>query len=139
MNANWEQAAKRGDSVSLADQIAAGADVDALDRFGQSALMLAAQRGHLEVVRVLIRSGADLDKTAKYGMSAAMLAAVNRHDSVARALAEAGADLRIRGSGAPGFAGKTAAQLARDQGLEALADDLARATLPQMEGGSRSR
>ncbi len=124
MNEEWERAAKRGDSAALAAQIAAGADFDALDRFGQSALMLTAQRGHLEAVKLLIRSGANLNRTAKFGMSATMLAVVNHHDSVARALADAGANLRLVGSGAPGFAGKTAAQLARDQGLEALAHDL---------------
>jgi len=43
---------------------------------------------------------------------------------VARALADAGADLRLEGSGAPGFAGKTAAQLAGERGLEALARHL---------------
>jgi ankyrin repeat protein len=120
----WERAARQGDSQSLAAQIAAGADVNALDRFGQSALMLTAQRGHLEAVQVLIRSRADLNKTAKFGMSAIMLAVVNQHESVARALADAGANLQLVGSGAPGFAGKTAAQLARDAGLEALARDL---------------
>jgi ankyrin repeat protein len=124
MNDEWERAARRGDSASLAAQIAAGADVDALDRFGQSGLMLTAQRGHLEAVQLLIRSGADLNKTAKFGMSATMLAVVNHHESVARALADAGANLRLVGSGAPGFAGKTAAQLARDLGLETLARDL---------------
>jgi hypothetical protein len=123
VNEEWERAARRGDSTSLAAQIAAGSDVDALDRFGRSALMLTAQRGHLEAVQLLIRSGANLNRTAKFGMSATMLAVVNHHDSVARALADAGADLRLVGSGAPGFAGKNAAQLARDGGLEALARD----------------
>jgi len=121
MKTEWEQAAKRGDAPSLAAMVAAGADVDALDRFGQSALMLAAQRGHLEAVRVLVRAGADLDRTAKFGLSALMLAVVNHHEPIATALAAAGADLRLAGSGAPGFAGRTAAQLARDRGLEELA------------------
>jgi ankyrin repeat protein len=83
--------------------------------------MVAAQRGHLEAVGVLVRAGADLDRTAKFGLSALMLAVVNHHEAVARALAAAGADLRLVGSGAPGFAGKTAARLARERGLEELA------------------
>jgi len=120
----WEQAAKRGDASSLTSQIAAGVDVNALDRFGQSALMLASQRGHLEAVRILIDAGADLDTTAKFGLSATMLAVINHHESVARELAAAGANLRIVGSGAPGFAGKSAAELARDRGLDALANAL---------------
>jgi ankyrin repeat protein len=122
----WEQAARRGNADALHSQIEAGTTVDALDRFGQSAVMLAAVGGHLEAVQVLIGAGADLDVTAKFGLSATMLAVVNGHTSVARTLAAAGADLSITGSGAPGFAGKTAAALARDRGLEELAAELAR-------------
>lgn len=125
MKPEWERAAERGDTPSLAAQIDAGADIDALDRYGQSALMLAARRGHLESVRLLVRAGAALDVTARYGLSATMLAVVNHHEEVARVLASAGADLRLTGSGAPGFAGRTAADLARDRGLESLARELA--------------
>ena len=125
MDKDWEDAARSGDARALAEQLAVGAAVDALDRYGQSALMLAAVRGHLAAVRVLIDAGASLDTTAKHGLSATMLAAVNHHEAIARALAEAGADLSIEGSGAPGFAGKTASDLARAAGLEALAADLA--------------
>jgi uncharacterized protein len=107
-------------------QISAGVDVNMLDRYGQSAVMLAALGGHLEAIEVLIRAGADLDITAKFGLSATMLAVINGHESVARALANAGADLGLVGSGAPGFAGKTAAQLALDRGLETLASELSR-------------
>lgn len=124
MTPEWERAAREGDAGLLSERIAAGADVDGLDRHGQSAIMLAALGGHLEAVEVLIRAGADLDVTAKFGLSATMLAVINGHERVARALADAGADLSIVGSGAPGYAGRTAAQLARDRGLEALADDL---------------
>lgn len=122
----WERAAEQGDAPALRSQIVAGADVDALDRFGQSALMLAARGGHLEAVEALIAAGAKLNTTAKFGLSATMLAVINDHQSVARALAAAGADLSIAGSGAPGFAGKTAAALALDRGLKELAAELAR-------------
>jgi ankyrin repeat protein len=122
----WKQAARQGDAPDLRMQIDTGANVDALDRFGQSALMLAALGGHLEAVEVLIDAGANLNTTAKFGLSATMLAVVNGHQSVARALAAAGADLSITGSGAPGFAGKTAAALAFDRNLNELAADLSR-------------
>lgn len=125
MKPEWEEAAGRGDAASLSRLLAEGADVDALDRYGQSALMLAATRGHLEAVRVLIRAGAGLDRTAKFGLSALMLAVINHHESVARELAAAGADLGLIGTGAPGFSGKTAARLAIDRGLHVLAADLA--------------
>jgi ankyrin repeat protein len=124
MTRQWEQAARRGDAPALRSQIGTGADVDALDRFGQSALMLAALGGHLEAVQVLIAAGADLNVTAKFGLSATMLAVVSGHPAVARALASAGADLGVTGSGAFGFAGKTAAALALDRGFTELAEAL---------------
>jgi hypothetical protein len=50
-----------------------------------------------------------------------MLAVVGKHDEIARNLVRAGADVDIEGSGAPGFARKTAADLAEDAGLRRLA------------------
>ena len=54
-----------------------------------------------------------------------MLAILNDHEKVAEALIAAGADLSLRGAGAPGFAGKTAADLAKERGLTRLAPKLA--------------
>jgi ankyrin repeat protein len=124
VKSGWERAAKGGDATSLAAQISDGADIDSLDRFGQSALMIAARHGHLDAVRVLVRAGAALDITAKFGLSATMLAVINHHEDVARVLAGAGSNLRLVGTGAPGFAGKTAAQLALDRNLGDLANAL---------------
>jgi len=86
--------------------------------------MLAARHGRLGAVRIRVEAGANLDVTAKFGLSATMLAVVNHHARVASALAEAGADLELLGSGAPGFELKSAAQLARERGLESLAKSL---------------
>lgn len=124
MDREWQESARRGDAAALVARIEAGADVDSLDRYGQSALMLAARGGHLEAVEALLRAGADPNVTAKFGLSATMLAVVNHHASVARALAAAGADLHLVGSGAPGFTGKTAHQLALERNLDELAEAL---------------
>ena len=78
--------------------------------------MLSARQGHTSVVAWLIEQGAELDHASKYGLSATMLASVNAHADIARLLASAGADLGLQGSGAPGFAGKTALDMATDQG-----------------------
>lgn len=128
MDEAWRKAALAGDAGTLDRLLESGADIDARDGYGQTALMLATPRGHEAVVRRLIEAGADLDVTAKYGLSALMLAVVNHHDAVARALAAAGADLTLRGTGEGGFFGKTAADLAHGSGQTALAEDLERRT-----------
>ena len=128
MRDDWRKAAIEGDYGVLADLLAAGAPIDARDRYGQTALMVAAVHGRDEVVALLLHHGADPDVTAKYGLSALMLAVVNDHDSIARWLVEAGADTSLRGTGAFGFAGKTAQDLAEHQGLEALAAHIERAS-----------
>lgn len=124
MNANWKNALKHGDVRAVLDLLGRGADIDARDRYGQTGLMLAAQAGQREVVETLIAHGAKLNITAKFGLSALMLALVAGHAEIARLLAKAGADLSLRGSGAPGFAGKTAHDLALERGMLALLTEL---------------
>lgn len=129
MEASWHEAAKQGALDRVAELVREGCDVDRLDRYGQTALMLAAVHGHAEIVEHLIAHGARLDVTAKHRLSALMLAVVNQRVAIARALLEAGADPSLEGSGAPGFAGKTAGALARERELSALADELVLATI----------
>jgi uncharacterized protein len=124
MDAIWEDAIKRGDVQRVVELLGQGTNVDARDRYGQTALMLAAQAGRREVVEALIAHRADLNVTAKFGLSALMLALVAGHEDVARILARAGADASLRGTGAPGFAGKTAHDLAVDRGMLELSAEL---------------
>jgi ankyrin repeat protein len=116
MTPDWRHAAQSGDIEALESQLAAGLDVDARDRYGQTALMLAAMRGHADTVAWLVDHGAELDHVAKFGLSATMLAVVNGHTDVIDILVSAGADLGRRGSGPPGFAGRTALDLATERG-----------------------
>jgi hypothetical protein len=122
MKRAWRDAVERGDAAALRALLEAGGDPDARDRYGQTGLLIAARLGHLDAVRALVDAGADLDHTAKFRLSALMLAIVNGHDGVARLLVEAGADLSITGSGAPGFDGKRAVDLARDRGSASIAE-----------------
>ena len=124
MDAAWEDAIKLGDVPIVLDLLRRGTDVDARDRYGQTALMLAAHAGHRDVVETLIAHRAKLNITAKFGLSALMLALIAGHAEVARLLAKAGADLTHRGTGAPGFADKTAYDLAVECGLLELSAEL---------------
>jgi ankyrin repeat protein len=114
MKADWEDAVRRGDVEDVQAMLQVGCDPNAKDRYGQTAVMLAALLGHTEVVRLLAEAGADLDVTAKYGLSALMLAVVNHHRDVVDVLTRAGADRALRGTDA-GFAGKTALDLAEER------------------------
>jgi ankyrin repeat protein len=118
---DWEHAARDGDLRVLQRMRGTGHDIDATDGFAMTALMRAAHEGHLAVVEWLVDEGADLDHTSKFHLSALMLAVIAKHGSVARRLTRAGADVSITGSGAPGFAGKTAADIAEDAGDVRLA------------------
>ncbi len=117
----WRDAAIAGDVSSMAEILGDGGDVNVKDKYGQTAVMLAAMHGRHEVVKLLIEAAANLDVTAKYGLSALMLAVVNHHDAIARDLAAAGADTTLRGTGSAGFFDKTAADLAGDNGQTSLA------------------
>lgn len=120
MEASWHDAIRRGDAVAIRAQLARGANADARDQYGQTGLMLAAQAGHRDVAATLIEHGADLNVTAKFGLSALMLAIVAGHRDIAQLLIRAGANLAPKGSGAPGFANKTAYDLASARGMADL-------------------
>ena len=78
MAIDWHKAAITGNTEVMTLQLAGGKRVDALDGYGQTALMLAARHGRDATVALLIEHGAVLDVTAKYGLSALMLAVVKR-------------------------------------------------------------
>jgi uncharacterized protein len=117
----WEDASASGEVAELARLLASGHDIDARDGFGQTALMRSAHAGRAEAVKWLVANGADLDHTSKFGLSALMLAVIADKPRIARVLVASGADTEIKGSGAPGFTGKTAADLAEDRGDQRLA------------------
>jgi ankyrin repeat protein len=118
---DWERASTAGDMATLSRMLRAGHDINALDGYGQTALMRAAHAGRLGVVEWLIARGADLNHTSKFRLSALMLAVIAGRPQVARVLVSAGADTTIEGAGAPGFHGKTAADLAEARGDRRLA------------------
>jgi len=73
-----------------------GANINAKNPDGLTALMVAAFNGHLDVVKQLVEKGADLNERANSGWTALMCAAVEGRTDVARFLLEKGADVNKR-------------------------------------------
>jgi uncharacterized protein len=120
MKREWMDAVEREDLASLDRQLAAGADIDTRDEHGQTALMLAARDGRARVVKLLAARGAALDTSAKYHLTPLMLAVIGSHAEVVEILLDAGADVHHTGTGAPGFSGKTALDLAKGIGQASI-------------------
>lgn len=90
------QAVEQGDTVAATAALDAGANVDAADRYGVTALLRAAGRGEPEMIDLLLERGAAVDKSSDQGNTPLMLAAARGHgDAVARLLA-AGANPAAR-------------------------------------------
>ena len=90
-------AAQAGDIDALEVAIAAGADVNARDARGWTALMHAANKGYTLLVPLLIEANAEVDIRAPDGATALFIAAVHGHAEVFARLMQAGADASIAG------------------------------------------
>ncbi len=86
-----------GDFLMVASLLSVGASAEATGRFGYTALMLAARRGHSAVVAELITVGSHIDATSEYGHTALMLAARKGHSAVVSKLIEVGANKEATG------------------------------------------
>lgn len=89
------------------------------DNDGWTALHYAAFGGHGEVATLLIERGADLDPVAPNGQTPLMLAAGSGHLDVAKRLVEADADMDLED-----YEGRTALTLALKNGHTAIAEYL---------------
>ncbi|WP_258314862.1 ankyrin repeat domain-containing protein [Streptomyces sp. Act143] len=89
-------AAKAGFHALVAALAEHGADVNARNDDGRSALHEAAQYGHIRVVDVLLGSGAEVDSVDRWGHTPLMIAAVFGGAAVLRRLVMAGADPKVK-------------------------------------------
>ena len=81
----------QGQEQAVTNLLAAGANVNAVDAAGNSALMEAAAFGHLAIVSDLVLSGADVNLKNKAGMTALQRAKLGKRQPVLKVLQDAGA------------------------------------------------
>ncbi len=82
---------KSGDVAKIEQAIIDGANVNAKDNYGQTALMSAAWGGQTETAKLLINHGADINAKANEGMTALMWAEFFGHTETANLLRSYGA------------------------------------------------
>lgn len=73
-----------------------GADVDAIDIGGYTALTIAAEMGQESAARILLENGADVNLARRNGYTALHLASEQGDESIAALLVEHGADVNAR-------------------------------------------
>ena len=101
------RAAKAGNLKGLEAALAAGADVNARDDKGWTALLYVVDKGYVLLVEPLLQAQADPDVRAPDGATALFMAAAHGHSEIILLLMKAGADPTIKGP-----KGKTAVDLA---------------------------
>lgn len=89
---NLVESVLRGNPESLFLLLKRGADPNARAEGGMTALMFAAERGDLRLVKLLVLNGADLELTYLEDTTPLLIAVLNNHFEVAQFLLEKGAD-----------------------------------------------
>jgi len=89
-------ASAAGNAELVQIMLARGADPNAIDNSGRSALINAAWRGRKKIVELLLEKGTDLTIRDREGLSAINWAGVNGHSDVIYLLGKAGANLNSR-------------------------------------------
>ena len=84
-------AASSGDTAAAARLLAQGADVDAKNNQGDTALLLAAKAGKIDTARLLVEKGANIEAKNDEGETALIAACTSGHADIAQLLVEKGA------------------------------------------------
>ena len=109
--------AKAGNLGVLRYLLDRGADLEAKDNKGKTALHWAARGGHAGVASLLLERGADLEAKQNYGKTALHIAVFGGHAEVASLLLERGAELEVKDD-----FGKTALDYAEERGHKNVAN-----------------
>ena len=86
------EAVRSGDSAAARALVEAGADVDAAEPDGTTALHWAVRQDQAEIAGLLLRTGADANAANRYGLTPLSLAGTNGSPETAALLLDAGAD-----------------------------------------------
>jgi ankyrin repeat protein len=82
------RACRRG-FVEIAEAlIAHGADLEAKDQYGATALIIAASEYHIRILEALLNAGADINATDRNGWTALMWARSMGHPAAVKLLSE---------------------------------------------------
>jgi hypothetical protein len=79
-------AAKKGNVALVKKLLEKGADVNAVNKDGETALMWASDKGHTEVAKLLIEKGADVNVADKSGTTALIWASLAGHTEIVKLL-----------------------------------------------------
>jgi ankyrin repeat protein len=100
---DWPTMAGTATADAISTALAAGADIDATDTHGRTAILIAAKAARLDVVRQLADAGADIDKQDRIRLNPLLWGCMSGDLDLVRLMVESGADLerRTRFDGAP--------------------------------------
>ena len=96
LNKEFLNASEKGNLQKIKKLLENGANVNARNKWGDTALMRSALKGHKEVVEILIENGANIN--AKNGLmdTTMMYAAANGHVEIVQLLIDKGADVNAK-------------------------------------------
>ena len=96
LNSELIGAAATGDMNNVRNLLASGADVNANNDKGETALTNSIYKDHTEIAKMLITKGADVNKKGYKGWTALMIAAGKGNNLIVKLLVNSGADVNAK-------------------------------------------
>lgn len=91
----WPTLAGTATAEQITEALAQGADINATDTFGRTAILIAAKAGKLDIVRQLAEAGADVNKQDQICLNPFLWGCISGNLELAKMMVEAGADLEL--------------------------------------------